>query len=147
VSHATISERQGYVIAQLYERFGWSATTIATTLGLKRRQVENAIRRAGVTIARRSKKAFLTVPVLTPEAALDWFTKAAFQEHPTLEPQRVNTGVTYVYRRRRCQPCGLLNAYTTHCSRCGQELDFKKPSTQDQDIAATIEDACRAQQP
>lgn len=129
MSFATISHRQGYVIAQLYKRFGWSATTIANALQLKRRQVENAIRRAGVEITRRSTKAFRTGPVLTPEAALQWFVAAATQEHPTLEPQHVNTGVTLVFRRRRCQTagCGLLTAYVSHCPRCGRELDWTKP--------------------
>lgn len=144
MSHATISERQGYVISQLYERFGWSATTIATTLGLKRRQVENAIRRAGVSIERRSKKAFQSVPVLTGDAALNWFLASETQEHPTLEPQQVNNGAVLIFRRRRCQDCGHLTAYTTHCSRCGELLDYVKPTTRDRDVATSFEEATRA---
>lgn len=131
MSFATINDRQGYVLAQLYQRFGWSASVIADALGLKRRQVENAIRRSGVEIRRRSKKQFVNGPVLTADAAREWFIHSAFQEQPTLEPQRVNTGATYVYRRRRCQICSCLTAYVTNCPKCGQELDWSKPSIDD----------------
>jgi hypothetical protein len=142
-----ISERQGYVLAQLYQQFGWSATLIATTLQLKRRQVENAIRRSGVEITRRSKKRFRNAPVLTPEAAQTWFHHSALQEQPTLEPQQVNTGTTYVFRRRRCHACSRLTTYATHCPSCGSELDWTRPIRADQDITAILEDATRANEP
>lgn len=138
MSFATINDRQGYVLSQLYERFGWSASAIATALGLKRRQVENAIRRAGVQIHRRSKKRFAKMPVLTPEAALEWFTHSALQEQPTLEPQCVNTGATYVYRRRRCQHCNRLNAYVSHCSGCGHILDWIKSTVNNTDVTELL---------
>ena len=130
------STRQAYVILELYVKFGWSCVQIALALEIGRRAVENTLERQGVTLARRSKKAFADQPVLPPAAAKQWFERAATEDLVELEPPvKTDPAGLDTYRRRRCQDCGQLTSYAINCSRCGSVLDWIRPATPDLDAA------------
>jgi CO/xanthine dehydrogenase FAD-binding subunit len=135
LSHPKLSSRQAYVVERMYLDFGWSAVAIALALDLGRRTIENALRRRGVQVMRRSKKAFEGRPELTPAAAKQWFDRAATEELADLEPpSKPDANGTEVFRRRRCQACSTLNSYISHCSACGEMLDWNlAPSLLDRD--------------
>jgi hypothetical protein len=132
-----LSTRQAYVIAELYVKFGWSCVQIALALEIGRRTVENTLERQGITLERRSKRAFANQPVLPPAAAKQWFERALTEDLVELEPAvraDPQTG-SDMYRRRRCQDCGLLTSYAVNCSRCGAVLDWIRPVRNDLDAA------------
>ena len=129
MSALKLSSRQDYVIEQLYVSFGWSVLTIAFALELGRRTVSSALKRRSITLMRRSKKPFAVKPVIEPATAKQWFQHAATEELADFQPQEKQSGERVVYRRRRCVACEQLTSYATHCSRCGELLDYQKPTT------------------
>jgi RNA polymerase subunit RPABC4/transcription elongation factor Spt4 len=125
VSRPRVSPRQARVLGRLYLDYGWSAVGLAGALGLGRRSIENALRRAGVELQRRGNDPMAGAPDLNAEAARAWFFGTAPGPEEGGEPSIVDTGATLVFRRRRCQACGRLAAYATSCPGCGQELNWR----------------------
>jgi len=132
---APLTARQEQVVAQLYERHGWSCGQIAEVLGVGRRLVENVLHRRGVALTHRGR--WRRQPTPGVRAAREWFAAAARPEQADdVKVEQQEWGGAY--RRRRCPSCELLTAYVHRCPRCGHDFDANVRA--DRDVEQTYDE-------
>jgi len=128
IGRITLTHRQAFIAATLYQEYGWSALRIAMASGYGRRSIENAIRRQGVRIFRGGWHTTLRRPMgpdITPVAIAHWFASARefIDPLPPTKATEVNGVAFILFRRRRCPRCEHLTTYAIACPQCGELFD------------------------